>query len=336
MAAITSVSSSSKRLEWIDWMKALGIYLIVLGHFYSYGGKFVYVFHVPLFFLISGFLCKKESKRRAFWRKILYNLVVPMLLMAIANFIYACIVHLFEGTFEWKTFYWFARNVLFGMVSGFDNLWFVYTLIVLKIMFQYCPSKKLFYSFTVVMLALAYLYNTFDLSGFPFFLKEPNSVIDVCTAFPFFALGIFGRDYMMLFNEWNNKVMLVITFLCGILLVFICMKYNGGVGLHKCYYGGNMFLFLLGGLSGSVMIYAVSKLLLYVPQMVTIISRGTIIILGFHKLFIDLIWTFMSASYLDVIYAALIVVLFVPIIIAIEKFFPLMAGKYRLQSSCVN
>ena len=36
------------RLAWIDWMKALGIYLIVLGHFYSVGEKFIYVFHVPL------------------------------------------------------------------------------------------------------------------------------------------------------------------------------------------------------------------------------------------------------------------------------------------------
>ena len=330
MAAVTSCS---KRLDWIDWMKALGIYLIVLGHFYSVGGKFIYVFHVPLFFLISGFLTKREEDRRVFWKKLWYNLVVPMLLIAVANCIYASIIQLFEGTFEWKTFYWFARNVLFGMVAGFDNLWFVYTLILLKIIFQYCSSNKLFYSLTVVMLALAYLYNTLDLSGFLFFLKEPNSIIDVCTAFPFFAFGIYGRNYKVLFTEWNNKTMLMLTFVYGILFVIVSMTYNGDVGLHCCCYGGNMLMFLLGGVAGSIMVFAVSKLLGHASGMVAIISRGTIIILGFHKLIIDFIWLFFPASYLDIVFAALIVVLFVPLIIATEKYFPLMAGKYRINKN---
>ena len=329
---MVAVTSCSKRLDWIDWMKSLGIYLIVLGHVYSVGQKFIYVFHVPLFFMISGFLTKREDDRRVFWKKLWYNLVVPMLLMAVANCVYASIVQLFVGTFEWKTFYWFARNVLFGMVSGFDNLWFVYTLTLLKIIFQYCSSNKLFYSLTIVMLALAYLYNTLDLSGFPFFLKEPNSIIDVCTAFPFFVLGIYGRNYKVLFNEWNNKAMLMLIFVCGILFVIISMSYNDGVGLHCCYYGGNILVFLLGGVSGSLMVYAISKLLGHASSMVAVISRGTIIILGFHKLIIDFIWLFFPASYLDIVFAALIVVLFAPLIIATEKYFPLVAGKYRIKT----
>ena len=53
---MTKVVSGGKRMVWIDWMKAIGIYLVVLGHFFSVGEKFIYVFHVPLFFLISGFV----------------------------------------------------------------------------------------------------------------------------------------------------------------------------------------------------------------------------------------------------------------------------------------
>ena len=330
---MATVASVSKRLEWIDWMKALGIYLIVLGHFFSVGCKFVYVFHVPLFFMISGFLSKREVDRHDFWMKLWYNLVVPMLLMAVANFAYTSILQLFDGTFEWKTFYWFARNVLFGMVSGFGNLWFVYTLILLKIIFQYCSSAKFFYSLTVVMLALAYLYNSLDLSGFPFFMKEPNSIIDVCTAFPFFALGIFVRDYKVQLNAWNNKAALGLLFVCGLFFVIICMCYNKGLGLHCCYFGGNMLLFLLGGIAGSIMVFAISKLFGCAPKMVAIISRGTIIILGFHHMLIDFVWLFFPASYFDIMFASLIVFLFVPLIIATEKYFPLLAGKYRTKIS---
>ena len=132
-------------MDWIDWMKAIGIYLVVLGHFYSYGEKFIYVFHIPLFFVISGFLNKKETDVQVFWRKLWYNLVIPMLLMAVANFAYHCILQFFKGVFSPVDAYWFVRNLSFGMVAGLDTLWFVYTLILLKIIYQFCHSNKYFY-----------------------------------------------------------------------------------------------------------------------------------------------------------------------------------------------
>lgn len=326
---VTSISNS--RLKWIDWMKALGIYLIVLGHFYSIGEKFIYVFHVPLFFLISGFLSKKEDYGQVFWKKLWYNLAVPMLIMAVVNFVYASIVQLYDGTFGWSTVYWFVRNVVFGMVAGFDSLWFVYTLILLKITFQYCSSMRLFYALTAVMLALAYVYNHSNLSSLPFFLNQPNAVINMFTSFPFFALGVLARDYKVIFNGLQQKAGHILLVIVGFLLVSISWYYNGNVGLHACHYGGNMLLFLLGGLSGSIMVFGVSKLLGKTSQFVVIISRGTIVILGLHKLLINLIWAFFPASYLDIVFAAIIVILFIPIIMMTEKYFPLMAGIYRIK-----
>ena len=329
--AMTSVRSN--RLEWIDWMKALGIYLVVLGHFYSFGEKFIYVFHIPLFFLISGFLSKKESDGLAFWKKIWYNLAVPMLIIAILNYIFHCLPQFLKNSFLPIDVYWFVRNVLFGMVSGFDTLWFVYTLILLKIIYQYSMSNKLFYSLTVIMLALAYLYNNYDLSGLPFFINEPNVVANTFTAFPFFALGICLRKFKVILNEWNKTSMLAFTFVCGLLLVSGCFFFNDYVAMYRCGYGSNILLFLLGGIAGSMMIFAVSKLFGHATKTIAIISKGTIVILGFHKLLIDMVRVFFPISDFDIIFAALIVMLFVPLIIATEKFFPLMAGIYRVNKS---
>lgn len=51
------------RQNWIDWSKSIGIYLVVLGHC-SFFNKdiegFIYTFHMPLFFMISGYLYKDE------------------------------------------------------------------------------------------------------------------------------------------------------------------------------------------------------------------------------------------------------------------------------------
>jgi hypothetical protein len=48
---------------------------------------------------------------------------------------------------------------------------------------------------------------------------------------------------------------------------------------------------------------------------------------------IDLVWAFVTPSVVDVIFAALILLSFIPFIIATEKYFPLLAGKYRIKLS---
>ena len=55
-----------RRIVWVDWMKALLIFFVVVGHtkIESSGSNltsFIYLFHVPAFFFISGFL---QSTRR--------------------------------------------------------------------------------------------------------------------------------------------------------------------------------------------------------------------------------------------------------------------------------
>lgn len=53
-----------ERVLWIDWIKIIGIYLIVLGHMSAPGNDFIYVFHVPLFFITSGYLAVSVQKCR--------------------------------------------------------------------------------------------------------------------------------------------------------------------------------------------------------------------------------------------------------------------------------
>lgn len=73
------------RQNWIDWAKAIGIYLVVVGHCTFTNTNiegFIYTFHMPLFFLISGFLYKKEKLSITLYLKKLTNrLLVPYLLI---------------------------------------------------------------------------------------------------------------------------------------------------------------------------------------------------------------------------------------------------------------
>ena len=54
----------TKRIEWLDVIKALGIVLVYFGHAHVPGNIYIYMFHMPMFFIISGF-CWNEEKNRS-------------------------------------------------------------------------------------------------------------------------------------------------------------------------------------------------------------------------------------------------------------------------------
>lgn len=62
-------------------MKGIGIILMVIGHTTSPLHDFIYLFHMPLFFMISGFFFKSKyiTNKRHFIKKRLYRLYMPFL-----------------------------------------------------------------------------------------------------------------------------------------------------------------------------------------------------------------------------------------------------------------
>ena len=57
----------SRRIEWIDTAKGIGILLVIIAHVCNIGGAFapvsllIYSFHMPLFFILSGYTLSKRT-----------------------------------------------------------------------------------------------------------------------------------------------------------------------------------------------------------------------------------------------------------------------------------
>ena len=56
-----TIQTMTQRINWIDWAKVFAIYLVILGHHISKDVEgeslvknFIYAFHMPFFFFISG------------------------------------------------------------------------------------------------------------------------------------------------------------------------------------------------------------------------------------------------------------------------------------------
>ncbi len=249
------------RYVWLDWMKALAIYFIIVGHCWAPGSKYVYAFSVPVFYLISGFLSKKELVKEEFWRKIFWNLVVPMVMFYVINTLFLfslqyirgefCLSHLWENPLMA-----IVGNQGHGLSSGgIGNMWFVYTLILCKIVLQYLPSRNDIYAvvISVVCLCAAFLLRYYQLEYY-------NSFVNILLAWPFFALGNFLRQYKGTISQMTNFENTFLL-LIGVLLVTFSCKFNDIVLLYRCSYGGDLFLFGAGAVGGSFFLYGISRLL---------------------------------------------------------------------------
>lgn len=336
-----TIHKSSSRLSWIDWMKTIGIGLMTYGHFFSIGDKYIYVFHVPLFFLISGFLCKKETDNRLFWKKLWNNLIIPMVIICSINY-----------PIEAAGRYFFTDNPIFidsplifygkmiiGISRSLGTLWFVYTLIVLKIILQYTPKSYIHILWFILFLIIAYIINNYNIEilGFhPFDIAwaVPNAFV----AYPFFIIGHFLRKWK---TEISNYQASKYTFCCiaiSLIVIYMCGHNHKYVYLWTCGYGDNILLFILGGLVGSTFVYLLSKVLEdFNWKWVTDISVGTLIILGFHPHLIAAVrYVFPTPTICDALLALIVLITFIPIIHFIELHFPILIGKYRLNWENTN
>ncbi|MBE6223870.1 MAG: hypothetical protein E7122_01390 [Bacteroidales bacterium] len=75
------------RLPWIDTVKGLGILLVFLGHSSIPVAHSIYMFHMPLFYILCG-LCWDTNKYislpfRSYWKKKFRSYIIPYLKISI-------------------------------------------------------------------------------------------------------------------------------------------------------------------------------------------------------------------------------------------------------------
>ncbi len=67
----------AQRLDWLDMAKGIGMLLVVYGHSYGPDNYYVYLFHMPLFFILSGYLFNSQQKFGTFLLKKFTGLYIP-------------------------------------------------------------------------------------------------------------------------------------------------------------------------------------------------------------------------------------------------------------------
>ena len=318
--------SSNLRIVWIDWAKVFGIYLVILGHMSIRGKPLLYCFHMPFFFMISGYLYKHVPIVKEI-NKTLRSLIVPYI---IYNLILLFVVSCFQKV---------SGNMLIDIALGnqellpriFRPLWFVISLIIMRFFCSLCKEDWLFplmiitLCFCIVMKKMDVLQNSYCDDYF----QMQTSIV----CLPFFLFGWIAKknDFLGYANRLIFQCRTLI--ICMIIGVgFLLGIYNGMVNALTCETGKNVIVYYAVGfvISASLM-WLCSILLVVKSKLIQSISEGTILILAVHLAMIDgLTYVFKLSMLWSIVSSVIIMGICVIIVLFAKRYCPILIGKKKL------
>ena len=273
-----NLARNKKRIDWIDMAKGYGIIFSIYAHLgYDLLTSWIYSFHMPLFFFISGYLFNDDVDFITLLKKKIKSLLVPYVCLGLPMIcVYVIQYHVFsfEGVID------LLLQLIFQ--QRFLTLWYISVLFIIEFVFFFIrkliKSEKLilFISLFVLLIGDIYLRT----NGIPMLWN-----IDVCfMAFPFFSIGYICKKNKALDLLCSVKRKLLAAFfalLGSLILWFINMK-NFGVCLdmYSNIYGLLPITYACA-LLGILFVVAVAKMATYMP--VKYIGENSILYFAWHQ-----------------------------------------------------
>lgn len=315
------------RYSYMDIAKGVGIILVILGHTNTslYLNDFIYSFHMPLFFIISGYLySRKEIKYKEFiWHKF-KSLLIPYIIF----FIISAPITLIKNNFSLSHL---IKSLLFyGETSWNTPIWFLIVLFSVYIIYflvDKLNNKQKNLCITVFLL-LGYL------------CYKNNIVLIMGLQVSF--IGVFLFNIGTAIKEFdistikNKEIIIVVLF--SITLLFSVVLGND-VDMVKNIYG-NFLYFIITSITGSLMIIIISTKIQN-NNILEFFGKNTMVIMGLH-FFIILglnkviniilginILTSNKNDILSIIITIIILIIFIPIIKVVNIYMPWLSGRFN-------
>ncbi len=325
---------SAEQYDFIDLLKGFGIFLVVWGHTMVPRSVLIYSFHMPLFFVISGFL-HKDKPLKEFLLGRIFRLYLPYALFTVVSWLFYLamlglqgrgdligdhlpkIISLFTGT---------GRN------GGNDPIWYLTCLMVVSVLFWLLDHgvKKPGRLFLAALL----------ISGLGYYLSLrriflPFKVDVALTALLFYWFGCYARRQNLL--QWIKRLNRVtaIGFLsvCMALYFYLAWLNVDLTGIPKVSMIsnnlGNYFLFYLAALFAIVFLFIVGYRIGSI-HCLNYLGHNSLIVLAAHKPLLSL-FNLSLDSYVDVESEFYGIVISVIVIIAILPLIKLWNEKRLFQ-----
>jgi len=281
----------------IDIAKGIGIVLVLLGHILNsfQAGLpmlFIYTFHMPLFFIVSGLVEKEQSS-------ISFKGVIKKTCKILSSYIFWSIIFLiFDIVFRLFLLHKYTVNSIFVefvasiTFYGINVLWFLATMFITKFCYYLLRmklSKKVVLIVSIfiyplsIILANRISYNQQSHSIYSFYVIE--AIARAMCVLPFFTIGVYFKDIFLDLKKiiFAKRIRLVYISLVAIVLFsinWLLSSLCGNVDIHNMQFDNPILMPFLA-LSGSLGVLLVSLVLINLKGL-----NNVLVFYGTNSLFI--------------------------------------------------
>jgi len=340
------------RNKTIDMLKGIGIFLVVLGHATFVDNriiKYVFSFHMPLFFIISGLLMglKNESDItfKAFITKKLRSMVVPYLCFSVCY----TIIDVFSVYKQQISLHDLKINAVCTIsFAGSGPLWFIPTLMLSELLlfliikkFDRLRTLIIGVAISLVGFIGCYFFNPIlsankDSLILLFFMNFVVVLLRGLLCLIFLAPGYFISTYIVRLKQEFSVIQLIIGIVL-LVITFPISTLNDNPDLHNINYG-NPFLFVICAYLGTIGLFLLCNNLPYI-KLIGFWGKNSLVImithLNFYYLYIGNLLAVAVNPYITRAksYIFLFNILLVAMVLSsvtallINRFLPWMVGK---------
>ena len=129
-----SLTRNAKRIDWIDMAKGYGMIAVIISHLCLGPLKlWLYTFHMPLFFFLSGYVFSNKDSFVVFLKKKSRSLLLPYFSLGIPMVLFTVLFTVYKNTF--------SVEETIGLIKAFIiqkrvwTLWYIACLFFLNIIF---------------------------------------------------------------------------------------------------------------------------------------------------------------------------------------------------------
>lgn len=284
-------STQTRRVEYIDVAKGIGIVCMLIGHHIQDAEllvEWIYSFHMPLFFFLTGYLYEsRERKTQAFGvllrkqaQRLLYPYATFSTLMLLWKFTFhiVCGVPYVAGE---EPFGIMVRNAL--TTYGIHALWFLPAMFWASTIYRIISQRER-PSWVLPAASISAAVILSKLTNMPMVQESPFlQIINYVTR------SILGLSFICL-GAWYAKCALresyvILIALCAS-VIFGLWNADAGVGMAgSCI--GNPLLYYLSALGGSVFVLCLSKMLGGSARLLRFLGQNSLIVMATDLSFPD-------------------------------------------------
>lgn len=278
------------RIHWIDTFKGIGILLVVIGHIWEPSRTYIYAFHMPLFFFISGYLYKPVPNIKSYFFKKSLQLLVPYLSFLLVIGLLFSIASMSDPANLQEFCKSFVKILLKGIYGGrilmgwLGVFWFITCLWLTQQFYNWIylrlnQYKVRLFLFIVTCYSLAQL-NSIYLSD----ILYPWSINVVLMAIAFYYAG-----HSFAHCEINRSLKLCLAVICTLTSFLILANYYT-IEINMKYVDyGTPILNILLPMSCLILLQELAELISYsrnlklLQEFFTELGRASLIIMFVHQ-----------------------------------------------------